>query len=299
MLLTAGAAEAFVLPACALARTRRLRPPPYSPGRRRPCARPGTDLDALEQTLDEFEVTNVVHLAALQVPFCRADPILGARVNIVGTANVLEAVRRRKDRIAGVAYASSAAVYGPGDRGSEDERPRPDTLYGVYKLANEGSARLYWTDYSVPTVGLRPFTVYGPGRDQGMTSAPTQAMVAAVEGASFHIPFAGRTQFHYVADVARAFITTSRRLREQVFNIPGGEAAMSELVASIEAVVPGSVDRITYADEPLPFPPSLESGALARSFGRADITPLVEGVRLTIEHLRRTKSRTDNLLGAS
>ena len=70
-----------------------------------------TDFAALERVLDEHEITRVVHLAAMQVPFCRADPVLGARVNVVGTVNVFEAVKRRRDRIPGVAWASSAAVY--------------------------------------------------------------------------------------------------------------------------------------------------------------------------------------------
>ena len=64
-------------------------------------------------TLDEHEITRVVHLAALQVPFVRANPPLGMRVNVAGTVNVFEAVAKRLDRIPGVAYASSAAVYTP------------------------------------------------------------------------------------------------------------------------------------------------------------------------------------------
>ena len=63
-----------------------------------------TDLEALEAVIDAEWITNIIHLAALQVPFCRADPPLGARVNVVGTVNVLEAVARRpkSDRAGGV-----------------------------------------------------------------------------------------------------------------------------------------------------------------------------------------------------
>ena len=74
-----------------------------------------TDLAALERALDEHEISNIIHLAALQVPFCRADPPLGARVNVVGTVNVFEAVARRKQRIGHVVYASSVAVYDAAD----------------------------------------------------------------------------------------------------------------------------------------------------------------------------------------
>ena len=61
-----------------------------------------TDEEALGRALDEHEITRVVHLAALQVPFCRADPAAGARVNVLGTVAVFEAVKARRDRIGGL-----------------------------------------------------------------------------------------------------------------------------------------------------------------------------------------------------
>ena len=85
----------------------------------------------------------MIHLAALQVPFCRADPSLGARVNVVGTVNVLEAAARRE--LGRVVYASSVAAYDALD--DHDAAPAmqgvPSTLYGVYKRANEGTAHVY------------------------------------------------------------------------------------------------------------------------------------------------------------
>src|SRR5262245_48081028 len=146
-----------------------------------------TSLAALEQVLDEHQISNVIHLAALQIPFCRDNPPLGAAVNVLGTVNVLEAVRRRLDRIAApVVYASSAAYFGGGDaaRATSDENAdsRPSTHYGVYKQANEGNARIYWQDERVPSLGLRPYNVYGPARDQGITAEPTHAMKAAAGG---------------------------------------------------------------------------------------------------------------------
>src|SRR5262245_10251847 len=93
-----------------------------------------TDGASLEHALDEHSITNVIHLAALQVPFVRADPPLGARVNVLGTVNVFEAVRRRKDRLAPLVYASSIAALGDGDH--------PSTLYGVFKWAKLGRAHV-------------------------------------------------------------------------------------------------------------------------------------------------------------
>ena len=103
-----------------------------------------TDAEAVGRALDEHAVTHVVHLAALQVPFCKADPERGARVNVHGTVVVFEAVKKRLARIRGLAYASSTAVYNATDRSPAPESggTAPSTLYGVYKLANEGTARV-------------------------------------------------------------------------------------------------------------------------------------------------------------
>src|SRR5262249_25945998 len=136
-----------------------------------------TDLAQLQGTLAEHGITHIVHLAALQVPFVRADPPLGARVNVVGTVNVFEAVRTATGLPGTPAYASSIAAYAPGDGLTLSGTPA--TLYGVFKRANEETAAVYWQDHGIASIGLRPHTVYGPGRDQGVTSAPTKAMLAA------------------------------------------------------------------------------------------------------------------------
>ena len=104
-----------------------------------------TELAAVERALDEHEITRVVHLAALQVPFVRANPPLGMHVNVAGTVNVFDAVSRRLDRIPGVMYASSSAIYNASDPSPAPETggTSPSTLYGVSKLADEGIARVY------------------------------------------------------------------------------------------------------------------------------------------------------------
>lgn len=159
-----------------------------------------TDLAAVEAALDLHEITSIIHLAALQIPFCRADPPLGARVNVVGTVNVFEAAKRRAARLRHVVYASSIAVYDP--PGDDLDGPAtlvgvPSTLYGVYKRANEATAHVYWAEHGLASIGLRPHTVYGPARDQGVTSAPTTAMLAAAAGVPYTIPFGGRLQFQH------------------------------------------------------------------------------------------------------
>src|SRR5581483_3761619 len=126
---------------------------------------------------------HVVHLAALQVPFCRADPIRGAQVNVVGTVSMFAAAVRT-GLATPIVYASSAAAFAAADAGL-DPSGHPETHYGVYKLANEESARVFHAENGLSSIGLRPYVGYGPGRDQGLTSAPTMAMRAAARGEPF------------------------------------------------------------------------------------------------------------------
>ncbi len=247
-----------------------------------------TDAEALGRALDEHEITRVVHLAALQVPFCRADPVRGARVNVVGTVVVFEAVKERGDRIPGLAYASSTAVYNASDPSPAPETggTQPTTHYGVYKLANEGTARIFWDDEGVASIGIRPYIVYGPGRDQGMTSGPTLAMAAAARGEGFEVGYGGTAQYDYAPDVGRAFVLAARAAGEgaHVANFPGEPSTMQDVVAAIEAGAPEAAGKLTWTETALPFPESLESGLLERLVGSLPHTPLHDGVRRTIEH---------------
>jgi nucleoside-diphosphate-sugar epimerase len=247
-----------------------------------------TDLEALERAIDDHAITRVVHLAALQVPFVRANPPLGMRVNVAGTVNVFEAVSSRLDRIPGVAYASSSAVYSASDPSPAPESggTTPGTLYGVSKLADEGMARVYAADKGLPSIGLRPYVVYGPGRDQGMTSGPTMAMLAAARGQPYAIGYSGTAEYDYAPDVARAFVTAAGVEREgaAVYNAPGVAAAMEDVVAAITAVVPDAA--ITWGGDPLPFPPELEAIGFDQDVGPFPRTPLEAGVAATIEHFR-------------
>jgi nucleoside-diphosphate-sugar epimerase len=247
-----------------------------------------TDLAAVEAALKDNGITHVIHLAALQVPFCKADPTLGARVNVVGTVNMFTAVKRAGLRQ--LAYASSIAVYGhsedyPGGPLAHDAAPRPHVLYGVYKLANEGTARVYWSDDGIASIGLRPYTVYGPGRDQGLTSSPTRAMLAAAAGEPFHIPFGGRCVYQYTHDTAAAFITAARAPAKgaAVYNLGGNAVHMRDIVNAIEAAAPSARGRITFDDKPLPFPENMDDTAARAALGALPVTPLKAGVLETVK----------------
>lgn len=247
-----------------------------------------TDLDLVTRSVEESGARKIIHLAGLQVPFCKADPALGASVNVVGTVHLFEAAKRAG--VERVVYASSAAVYGPPqDDVAPDERAAcdPATHYGVYKRANEGSARIFWQDDGVSSVGLRPLTVYGVGRDQGLTSGPTRAMKAAVLGREFTIPFSGATDFNFVADTAATFVAAADRAPEgaHVFNLHGASVEVRRIVEVIDGLAPEP--GLVRIDGPaIPIPPALDGRALHQALPGLPDTPLEEGVRLTMDRFR-------------
>ena len=252
------------------------------------------DTDAVKRVFAEREITRVIHLAALQVPFCRANPVLGAQVNVVGTVNIFEAAR--ETGVNHVAFASSIGVYGPPSEFppglvANDAPQRPRTLYGAYKACTEGTAKVYYYDYGISSTTLRPYTVYGVGRNQGMTSEPTKALVAAVKGQPYHIPFSGAMQFQLASDVARQFILAAQRPLDGAFgfNLGGAPATVNDFVDIAGDILPDA--RIEVADNPLPFPEGFDDSALRDALGTVYDTPLPDGIAETITQMQRLGNR--------
>jgi UDP-glucuronate 4-epimerase len=251
-----------------------------------------SDLGVMESAIKDSGANRIIHLAALQIPSCKADPSLGARVNVVGTVNLFEAAKRAGIRQ--VVFASSTAVYGISEEYPEGPLPndaplRPRSHYGVYKQANEGTARVYWTDDHIASIGLRPYVVYGAGRDQGMTSSPTVAMLAAVSGKPYRISYGKRYCFQYGDDVANCFIRCARTNFDgaEVFNIGGPSVSTSQVIAAIEKTEPSARGKITFDDIPLPSPEEVDGSALENVIGPLPYTPLEQGVAETMGIFRK------------
>jgi nucleoside-diphosphate-sugar epimerase len=245
-----------------------------------------TNFDSVLATFKQYGITHIIHLGALQVPFCRANPVLGSQVNVVGTVNIFEAARQMG--IHHLAYASSVAVYGPPEEYppglvAHDARHDPHNLYGVYKQANEGTAKIYWLENQIGSTALRPYTVYGVARDQGMTSEPTKAMLAAAGGKSYHINFSGMMQFQLASDVALQFIDAATNPLNGAygFNLGGEPTEVSTVAEWIQAVKPDV--EITVEDSPLALPIGFDDAELRKHAMKVWETPVKDGIRTTIK----------------
>lgn len=222
----------------------------------------------------------LVHLAAVLTPACHADPLLGARVNLLGTLHVFEAARAHG--VERVLYMSSAGVFGPDD----GAQPRPTTHYGAFKLAGEGSARAYLADHGIASAGFRPLIVYGPGRETGLTAGPTLACRAAARGDGYTIAFSGTSDFVFVDDVAAAFeaAATADLSGAEVYNVVGEAASVDRLARLVERAAPGV--HIAVEGPPIPVAPGIEEGALRTVFPDLPRTALAEGIERTVAHYR-------------
>jgi nucleoside-diphosphate-sugar epimerase len=246
------------------------------------------DLDAVRSAVERVGATQLLHLAGLQTPTCRAKPILGATVNVIGTLVVFEAALSLKEQVRRVVYASSAAVHGPADPGASGRlgdavRLAPLTHYGAFKVCNELNARVYWLDHGITSIGLRPWTVYGVGRDFGMTSEPTKAIKAAAVGRPYRISYGGLQDLQYAGDVAATFLKALDQPFEgaDAFNLSGAVEPIESFVATLFDVVPEARGLVTHGDRQLPIAADLDDSRLQDRLGPIPRTPLREGIAET------------------
>jgi UDP-glucose 4-epimerase len=145
-------------------------------------------------------------------------------LNILTTQKLLEAARQAAT-LKKFTYASSSSVYGDSDELPlrENSLLRPISPYGVTKLAGEHLARLYASNFGVPTVSLRYFTVYGPRQRPDM--AFHKFLKAIYNGQPIQLYGDGNQtrDFTFVADAVQANVLTMTHGEPgSYFNIGGG-----------------------------------------------------------------------------
>ena len=256
-----------------------------------------TEADALDwSTLDVTDgtagsdlvrtrgVQAIIHLAGLQVPFCAANPALGARVNVEGTINILEAARHAE--ITRTVFASSVAAHSFPAGG-----PFKETLYDAYKVANEQTAFVYWADWQVPSICLRPNVVYGVARDQGISAKNTIGIQAAVLGEAYEIPFTGRYSWLYTGEAAAAFIASVSREGNgaHAFDMNGRCETIGQGLAELDRLEPGH--KVTASGSSFPFPPDLDESPLREHVPHYPKVSVCDGIAATHEAFTRLKAR--------
>ncbi|MCI5112140.1 MAG: NAD(P)-dependent oxidoreductase [Marivita sp.] len=234
------------------------------------------DSAAVTTIAETHAIRAIVHLAALVIPACRDTPALGAEVNVIGHLNMLDVARRLG--IGRFLYTSSIAA-----------RPRPPhdgphNLYGVWKRACEEASKVYFLDHGLPSVGLRPNVVYGPGREVGETAAITLAIKAAAEGHPYTMPFASRMCFQHVDEVTEIMMRCLHATPDGpvVSDLTTQVESTDDVIAAILALAPDA--RITPSKTLRPSPPELDNGPLLRLIGTWPGVSLAEGVRRTFDH---------------
>ena len=217
-----------------------------------------------------------------------------AERNVVATQRLLEACRRRE--IERFVYASSSSVYGNAERYPTDETdlPQPFSPYGVTKLAGEHLCGLYASNWGVPAVSLRYFTVYGPRQRPDM--AFHRVVEAARRGAPFTLFGSGEQvrDFTYVGDVVAANLAAASAdvAPGTVVNIAGGNStSMLEVIDLIGEIVgtPVRVERSSSQRGDV----ERTGGSTARAAALLNWAPTIdigEGLRRQIEwHDRRAR----------
>ena len=230
--------------------------------------------EVLEATVN---MDHVVNLAGLMTPDCSRNPSLGAEVNVLGSINVFEATKARGIKF--VVYASSAGVFGEKDK----YFPFPETHYGAFKLAVEGIARAYYNEANISSVGIRPFVIYGPGREIGGTATVTLACKAAKQSYNYNLNFSGRAGFVYVQDVANLVEMSINKVPvgALTININGITASVSDFVSKIINIIPEAKltingDKLSVVEEILGDHPS-------DIFKNFKYTSLNEGISNTVK----------------
>jgi UDP-glucose 4-epimerase len=186
----------------------------------------------------------VLHMAALRITACAANPREALEVMCDGSFNVVEAAQAAD--VARVVAASSASIYGLAESfpTREDHHPyNNQTWYGASKVMLEGLLRSYHATFGLPYVALRYFNVYGPRMD--LHGKYTEVLIRWMDriGAGEPPLILGdgnqTMDFVYIEDVARANVRALQSgFSDEVFNVASGtETSLRELAAALLRVM--------------------------------------------------------------
>jgi nucleoside-diphosphate-sugar epimerase len=257
-----------------------------------------TDGDAMTRVTGSFGPDVVFHLAAILSAVGEAHPEKAYAVNMGGLVQVLEAARTNGYA---VFTPSSIAAFGPGtppDPTPQDTIQRPNTMYGVTKVAGELLCDYYHHRFGVDTRGLRyPGLIsYSAPPGGGTTDYAVEIFHAALENGSYSCFLAPETQLDmmYMPDAVRAAMELMEadptRLRHRnAFNITAMQLTPAQLAQALQARIPGFA--VTYDPDPVrqaiadSWPRRLDDSAAREEWDWAPAYGLDEMVDDMLAHL--------------
>ena len=257
-----------------------------------------TDAQAVEEVLASAQPDAVVHLAGQAVPSLAArDPMDAVRVNVVGTAAIATALRRRPG--ARLVFASSADVYGSpaGGLASEDAPLRPANAYAATKVLAEGVVRELGLAGEVAVTIIRPVAQVGPRQHPLLAASAFARQIALAEAGRVepvirHGRLDSRRDLVDVRDMATAYLAALDLAPEPtaVFNVGSGRAVAVESVLSMlvgMARVPVTTELDPSLVRPGDAPALAVDASLFRSrTGWEPRIPLERSLRDTLDHWR-------------
>ncbi len=270
------------------------------------------DKALVDDTFNKYKPDIAVNLAAQAgVRYSITNPDAYIESNIIGFYNILEVCRHSYDNgergVEHLVYASSSSVYGSNKKvpySTDDKVDNPVSLYAATKKSNELLAHAYSKLYSIPSTGLRFFTVYGPaGRPDMAYFGFTNKLTAGDKIQIFNYGNCKR-DFTYIDDIVEGIVRVMRHAPERstgddglpippykIYNIGGSspenlldfvDILSEELIRA--GVLPSDYDLESHK-ELVPMQPGdvpityADASALEKDFGFKPQTPLREGLR--------------------
>jgi UDP-glucose 4-epimerase len=242
----------------------------------------------------------VIHMAALRITACAAEPRLAFDVMCAGAFNVIEAAQPAG--VQKVVAASTASVYGMAEQFPTTERHHPynnRTWYGASKVMLEGLLRSFNDMYGLPYVALRYFNVYGPRMDiHGKYTEVLIRWMERIDAGQAPLILGDGAQtmdFVYVEDVARAnVLALASDVSDDVFNVATGvETSLNELAAALSRAMGVKTTPEYGAERKVnPVPRRLAStGHAARRLGFTASVSLDEGLSRLVRWWRAGRVR--------
>jgi UDP-glucose 4-epimerase len=235
----------------------------------------------------------VFHLAAKNcISDCQADPVDTASINVTGTVNVFEAARRARARK--VVYAESSALYeGVSTLPTPEDRIRPESFYGISKLASMAFAEAYQRFYGLRMTALRYFCVYGPRQDYRRTIPPVMSafILKLMSGQPPVIYGSGdkRRDFIHVDDVNAFHLQCidDPRTDGRVFNLGSGvNHSVKDIYEQVASILKTDMPPLHQPDLPGEAVETLADITAAKQLGWMPKVTLDQGLRSFVEYYR-------------